>query len=396
MSFLQPRTVEDLKRRREAYRICAEATFGLMGRSPDFLNTTVMAFAEAEDFFARGGERYASNVVAYYEYVRENDLFLTHALITPQNDRSKSSAEQAGENLHLRVVRETSDGVYVSGARVLGTLGPIADEVMIYNLPGLKPGEEAYSMVFAIGVDAPGVKQICREPFAGENDDPFDHPLSTRFEEPDALFVFENVFVPWERVFVYNDVTLANAMYVDTNLRQQTAHQTGVRGQVKMQFAAGVAVAIAQAVKENRRVPARPADARRMPPIHRSFRSCIIAAETEYETGIGNSLRPSFQPLQTIRTLMPTFYPRIVEIVQTIGAGGLLMLPSGVQLLQRDRPAGRKVLCRRRRRLSARSRSALQDRLGSGRPRVREPVDPIRTLLRRRSRSHDGERLYLV
>jgi len=82
--------------------------------------------AEGVEFFQRAGSRYASNVNAYYEYVRENDLFLTHALITPQNDRSKSSAEQSDESLHLRVVRETDDGVIVSGARMLGTLGPIA------------------------------------------------------------------------------------------------------------------------------------------------------------------------------------------------------------------------------------------------------------------------------
>ena len=326
-SFMVPRTPADLLRRRDVFRIWAEATLGLMGRSPDFLNATVMAMAEAKDFFGRAGARYADNVVAYYEYIRENDLFLTHALITPQNDRSKSSAQQADDALHLRVVRETDEGVIVSGARMLGTLGPIADEVLIYNLPGLKPGDEAYSMVFALPVDAPGVKQICREPFVNGGESSFDHPLSSRFEEPDSLFIFEDVLVPWNRVFVYNDVAMANAMYVETNIRQHTAHQTSVRGLVKMQMLAGVAVAIAQAVKTDGFLHVQQMLGECLQYIE-VVKSCIVAAETQHEVGISGSIRPSFQPLQAVRTLMPTFYPRMAEIVQTLGAGGLLMMPS--------------------------------------------------------------------
>ena len=326
-SFMIPKNPGDLNLRRNAFRAAAEATFGLLGRSPDFLNVTLAALAEGVEFFQRAGSRYASNVNAYYEYVRENDLFLTHALITPQNYRSKSSAEQSDESLHLRVVRETDDGVIVSGARMLGTLGPIADEVLVYNLPGLKPGDEAYSMMFAIPVDTQGVKQICREPFSGGGESSFDHPLSSRFEEPDSLFVFDNVLVPWNRVFLHNDVALANGMYVETNIRQHTAHQTSVRGLVKMQFLGGVAVAIAQAVKTDQFLHVQQMLGECLQNIE-VVKSCIIASEVQHETGVAGSIRPAFQPLQTVRTLMPVMYPRMAEIVQILGAGGLLMLPS--------------------------------------------------------------------
>jgi anthranilate 3-monooxygenase (FAD)/4-hydroxyphenylacetate 3-monooxygenase len=328
MSFMVPRTREDLAKRREAFRLCAEANFGLMGRTPDFLNATVMAMAEGQDFFARAGERFAANIRAYYEYIRENDLFLTHALITPQNDRSKSSAQQADDAIHLRVVRETEDGVIVSGARMLGTHGPTADEVLVYNLPGLKPGDEPFSIVFALPVDTPGIKQICREPFVNGTETSFDNPMSSRFEEPDALFVFDNVLVPWNRVFLYNDVALANAMYPETNIRQHTAHQTSVRGLVKMQFIGGIAVALAQSVKTDAFLHVQQMLGECLQYIE-VVRSCIVAAEAEYEAGISGSIRPAFQPLQTVRTLMPTFYPRMAEIVQTLGAGALLTMPSG-------------------------------------------------------------------
>jgi anthranilate 3-monooxygenase (FAD) / 4-hydroxyphenylacetate 3-monooxygenase len=99
-AFMAPRTLEDLVKRRKAFQLVAEATFGLMGRSPDFMNTVLLAFAEAKEVFARGGPQYADNLVKYYEYIRENDLFLSHALITPQTDRSKSSAQQADPHIH--------------------------------------------------------------------------------------------------------------------------------------------------------------------------------------------------------------------------------------------------------------------------------------------------------
>jgi len=223
-SFVPARSYADLVARREAYKVWSEATMGLMGRSPDFLNTTVMAFAEEPAVFERLGARYAENVQRYFEYVRDNDLFLTHALITPQTDRSKSASEQASEFLHMGVVSENSDGLIVRGARMLATLAPMADEILIYNLPGLRAGDEKHAAVFAIPIETPGLRLISREPYDDGTRNTFDHPLSAHFEEPDALVVFDDVLVPWDRVFLHGDVALANAMYAETSLRQHTGH----------------------------------------------------------------------------------------------------------------------------------------------------------------------------
>lgn len=331
-AFLVPKTQDDLFKRREAFRIWAESTFGLMGRSPDFLNTALMAFAEARDFFAKGGERFAENVVKYYEYVRENDLFLTHALITPQIDRSKTSAEQADEFLHMGVFKETEDGLIIRGARMLATLGPVADEMLIFNLPGLKPGDEKHAVVFAIPCDTPGLRMICRQPYDDGTREAFNHPLSSNFEEMDALVVFDDVFVPWDRVFLYNDVKLANDMYNGTNLRQHTAHQTAVRGWVKMQFAAGVAMKIAQSVKTDQFLHVQEMLGEIID-YGELVKSCIVRAEAEHETTEWGTVRCLFQPLQTVRGLLPKAYPRAVEIIQILGAGPLLMMPSAADIL---------------------------------------------------------------
>jgi anthranilate 3-monooxygenase (FAD) / 4-hydroxyphenylacetate 3-monooxygenase len=298
-----------------------------MGRAPDFLNTTVMALAEEPGVFARLGDRYAENVKRYYEYVRDDDLFLTHALITPQTDRSKSSAEQTEEFLHMGVVTESDEGLVVRGARMLATLAPMADELLVYNLPGLRAGDERHAAVFAVPIETPGLRLISREPYDDGSRNTFDHPLSAHFEEADSLVVFDDVLVPWDRVFLHGDVALANAMYGETNLRQHTGHQTGVRGLVKMQFATGVAMKLAQSVKIDSflHVQQKLGEAIAATEICRSL---LTAAEVEYETGSSGSLRPRFNPLQTLRLHLSASYPKVIETLQTLGAGGLLMMPS--------------------------------------------------------------------
>lgn len=326
LSFIVPKSKDDLVRRREAFCIAAEATLGLMGRTPEFLNTTLAAFAEARDFFAKSDSRFGDNIVRYYEYVRENDLFLTHALITPQNDRSQSSSKQAEEFLHMGVVRETSEGIVIRGARMLATLGPVANEALIY--PGgapLKPGDEKHALAFAIPIDTPGLRQICRLPFA-HNGNAFDHPLASNFEESDSLLVFNDVLVPWERVFIYRDIGLSNSLAA-TNFRNHTAHQTAVRGLAKMQLAIGVAMAVAQAVKSDVHLHVQKMLGDCLTNLE-LIKGCIVRSEVEAEMLPSGAFSPAFWPLQTVRTLLPYAYPKVIEILQTIGAGGLLMMPS--------------------------------------------------------------------
>jgi 4-hydroxyphenylacetate 3-monooxygenase len=107
MSYIMPRTVDDLVKRRTMMKRWADATCGMMGRTPDFLNVSVMGFASHRDFFAQCGPQYGENIWRYYEYIREHDLCLTHTLVPPQIDRSKAASQQADPYLVLGVVQET-------------------------------------------------------------------------------------------------------------------------------------------------------------------------------------------------------------------------------------------------------------------------------------------------
>ena len=115
-SFLIPRTAADLERRRRAFKLWADRSFGMLGRTGDYLNSALMGLASAAGWFGQADAAFARNVVAYYEKVREEDLLCTHTLIPPQANRAVSGSQQAGGTLMAHVVREDDNGIVVRGA----------------------------------------------------------------------------------------------------------------------------------------------------------------------------------------------------------------------------------------------------------------------------------------
>ncbi|MGH7965053.1 MAG: 4-hydroxyphenylacetate 3-hydroxylase N-terminal domain-containing protein, partial [Candidatus Binatia bacterium] len=209
LSFLMGETVEEVERRRRAEEFRLEFTCGLMGRLPDFMNALVTDVASLADLFGRREPRFGEHLTRYYEACRDNDLCLTHTLADPQIDRSKGPAQQSDPALALHFVKETDRGIIVHGARMLSTLAPFANELWVGPFYPRKTGEEAYALCFALPMNTPGLKFICREPYNSGRSH-FDRPLSSRFDEEDALAVFENVLVPWERVFINGDIEASN------------------------------------------------------------------------------------------------------------------------------------------------------------------------------------------
>jgi anthranilate 3-monooxygenase (FAD) / 4-hydroxyphenylacetate 3-monooxygenase len=332
LSFIIPRSHDDLVRRRGAMRIWAEATFGTMGRSPDFLNTVLASFADAPDVFAECGAKFADNVQHYYRYCRDNDLFLTHTLVNPPVDRSKSASQQADEYAYLGVVEETSDGLIVRGAKMLATHGPTADELMVYPLPfSVRPGEEKYALAFAIPTDTPGLRFICREPFDSGEQSEWDHPLGARFEEPDALAIFDNVLVPWQRVFLYGNVALANTMFARTKVQCHTGHQTAVRGLAKCQFMTALAIAVTRSVKTDSFIHVQEKLGECLGYLQ-LIEGAIVLSEQKAETSAHGTLRPALEPLHALRYHIPRFYERMVQVTQVLGAGGILTSPTEADL----------------------------------------------------------------
>jgi 4-hydroxyphenylacetate 3-monooxygenase oxygenase component len=331
MSFLIPRSRDDLVRRRLAMTVWAQASFGLLGRSPDFLNTVLMAWAENADFFGQRGAQFADNVINYYKLCRARDLFATHAIVNPQTDRSRGSHQHDDLFAHLGVVEETRDGLIVRGAKMLATHGPTADELLVYPQPGIREGEERYVLAFGIPCATKGLKFICREPFDDGTQSAWDHPLGARFEEPDAVCVFDDVLVPWDRVFLYGDVKLGNAMFGQAGIRNNTGHQTAIRGLAKCQLLVGCALALTQTVKSDvhLHVQQNLGEVLGFLPL---IEGAILLSEQNAEPTGRGAVRPAYAPLQALRLHIPKFYERIVQVTQTLAAGGLLISPTAADL----------------------------------------------------------------
>ena len=240
-SFLQAKTWEEIQQRVKGERTRCELTYGLMGRLPDFMNAFVTDMGAIRTVLGRHDARFGENAWKYYELCRERDLCLTHTLVDPQVDRTKGPEAQGS----LRFVKETAAGIVVRGARMLSTLAPVSDELWVGPYSPRRPGEEDYALCFAVPMATPGLRFVCREPYdTGRS--LFDRPLSGRFDEGDAIAIFDDVLVPWERVFGARDIDTYNHML--PAFPGYLMLQAVTRGTVKLRFLTGLACLVAEAV----------------------------------------------------------------------------------------------------------------------------------------------------
>ena len=327
LSFLETTTKDDLRRRSKMHKLWADSSMGFIGRSPDYLNVNLMAIARAASYFAQNDQRFGDNVDRYYQYVRENDLCLTHALTNPQVNRSVRADQLVDPYIALGLVKETADGIIVRGARMLATL-PIADEILIFPSTVLKEQEEMtrYALAFAVPCSTPGLSFIGREPLDSGRSH-FDHPLGSRFDEIDAMVVFDDVLVPWDRVFLMNDVRLANRAYGETGAVYHMAHQVINVKIAKTEAFLGVATRIVEAIGsgEFQHVQQKAAELIITLEILKALRT--QAEETATIDAYG-TMTPGKQALDAARNYFPQVYPRMVEILQLLGASGMIMIPT--------------------------------------------------------------------
>src|SRR5437016_4342180 len=328
LSFIIPRTREELARRGVMMLRWARTTCGMMGRSPDFMNVTFAAWAASARYFARGRPEFGENIRRYYEYISERDLTLTHALINLQRSRNASGMFNLEEGTALEVVRETDAGIVVRGARILATLGPLADEIAVYS-PRLARHSEDHSpfaVNFAIPCGAKGLKFLCRDSFdLGRSH--FDHPLGSRFEEMDCVVFFDDVLVPWERVFLLYDVNRLNATPHVTHSTAHSAHQGAAKNLAKCEFVLGLALLMTQTLG-NAQLPLTEAYIGELMLNTQLMRACMRAAEADAEIDQWGVLCPAILPVESTRNLMMTAYPRMIEILQLLGSSSFLIQPS--------------------------------------------------------------------
>ena len=177
-----PTSYEEMVGRRKALEELAASHGGFMGRSPDHVAAAISGQYMGLEVFEKHGAQYARNLANYYEYARDNDLFLTYVIINPQGERTKSPEEQAEPDLIMRVVDEDSEGLTVRGAKMMGTSSIMANEVFVGHLQPVAPGHEKYAVSYAIPTTTKGLKVMSRKSFEHSAVSEFDNPLSYRFD----------------------------------------------------------------------------------------------------------------------------------------------------------------------------------------------------------------------
>jgi 4-hydroxyphenylacetate 3-monooxygenase len=327
-SFSNPKTREELETRTKMMLNWARTTNGMMGRSPDFMNVTFAAWSAAADFFGEKRPEFGQNMRDYVEFLRENDVCLTHALINLQRSRNASGMFNLQEGTALEVKKETSAGVVVHGARILATLGPLSDEIAVYSprLARHSDDQSTFAMSFSIPCGTPGLKFLCRDSFdLGRSH--FDAPLSSRFEEMDCIVFFDNVLVPWERVFLLYDVDRLNAVPHVTHSTAHSAHQGAAKNLAKCEFVLGLALLMTEALG-NAHMPHTEERIGELMLYTELMRSSLRAAEADAEIDRWGVMAPAILPSESTRNLMMTCYPRMIEILQLLGSSSFLLTPS--------------------------------------------------------------------
>ena len=326
-SFKIPRSKQDLRDRGAAFAAWAEHTGGQLGRAPDYMNAAIAGVAAAKHHWGQNDPALGEHTVQILDHCRRNDVCLTHTFITPQIDRKTPLGEQE-PFLNAGVVERKSDSVIVRGARVLGTLAPFSDENLSMVLPIVGgENERKYALGFTIPVDAPGLHWVCRDSF-DPNRSKHDYPISSRFEEIDTVAVFDDVEVPWENVFDYEDARIHNTALMVMRFHESLGHHVIVKNVAKARFLLGVAHLIAENAQTNSfiNVQIRLGEIVTM---LQTLESIVIAAVEGAEENPANGVwYCNSNAIVAGLRLFPEYYVQIVDHIKQIGGSNFMAAPS--------------------------------------------------------------------
>ncbi|MGO4567106.1 4-hydroxyphenylacetate 3-hydroxylase family protein [Rhizobium sp. 2YAF20] len=324
-----PRSHADLKARRIAAETWAESTFGLMGRSPDHVAGFFCGYAAVPEVFAAGGQQFADNVVSFYEHLRDGHKYVSYAIVPPQIDRSKPAHQQSDPTLYAGVVREKDGGIVIKGGQQLATGGLYSDYIYISSIHPLQPGDENYAIGVAVPANAPGLKLYPRRPFGQKATNSFDYPLSGRFDETDCFVVLDDVFVPWEHVFIYRNIQVARDQWWKTPAHLYGNHQAQCRYTTKLRFMMGLAKRMNE-LTGNDANPAVQTQMGELASLISIIENSLLSQEVTASIDEKGVLWPSRTGLYSVMALQSELNARMIEIIRELTGAAMITLPSSV------------------------------------------------------------------
>jgi len=323
-----PRSYAELVVRRKALQAWAALSCGFFGRSPDHLSSSFVGQRMGLEVFRRHGAARAKALADYFDYASRNDLFVSYVIINPQAERAKDWGQQA-EGLVARIVDEDSLGITIRGAKLLGTAAVMANEILVANMQPLKPGEEDLAFSCALPMNARGMRVLSRKSYEAHAVSVFDNPLSARFDENDALIYFDDVKVPWDRIFVHRDTDMCRAQFHDTPGHVYQNYQAQIRLSVKLNFLAGLARRVTESIGTTK-IPS-VAEQLGYLAAQVGMVNAMLSGMEASGSQAGEWYVPNKHYMYAAQVVTQELYPRVVQAVRDLAGGALIMLPSSAR-----------------------------------------------------------------
>lgn len=322
--FKYDKSVEDLIETRDAIAEWARLSYGQMGRSPDYKASFMATLGADPEYYAP----YADNARKWYKEAQEKNWFFNHAIINPPVDRNKPM--EAVNDVFIKAEEETDEGIIVSGAKMVATGSALTNYNFVAHYGAVPVGSEEMALAFVAPMDTPGVKLICRQSYemnAAVMGSPFDYPLSSRFDENDAVLVFEKALIPWENIFIYRDVEKANKFFPESGFLQRFTFHGVTRLAVKLDFISGLLIKAVQTngTDQFRGVQSNVGEVLAW---RNMFWSISDAMALNPDVGRKGTVVPNLNSGLSYRVFMSEGWPKIKEIIENVVAGNLIVQPS--------------------------------------------------------------------
>jgi 4-hydroxyphenylacetate 3-monooxygenase len=327
-AWQMPSNYEEMVQRRKALQAWAGIHYGFMGRSPDHVASALVGQRMGIDVFRKHSPDRAKAFMDYFDYATRNDIFLTYVIINPQAERAKDWGQQT-DDLVARIVDEDSSGITIRGAKMLGTSAIMANEVLVANLQPLKPGEEDLAFSCALPINTKGIRILSRKSYEQSAVSMFDNPLSSRFDENDALVYFDDVKVPWDRLFVYRDTDVCRQQFHDTPGHSYQNYQAQIRLSVKIKFLIGLARRLTEAIGTTK-IPSVSEKLGYMA-AQASMVDAMLSGMEASGSKFGEFWVPNKHFMYSAQVLTQDLYPLLVNSIRELSGGALIMLPSSIE-----------------------------------------------------------------
>lgn len=321
MAWLVPRSPEQLSARVAEAEFRSWRSFGaLHARQPNHIASNLVGQLGYLNALRAMSPDHADNLPAIVDRCSRENLHVTGSIVEPQGTRARSAKAGDDRSSVMRVVRRSSEGVWISGAKAVGTAAVQAHEIVIGSIyyPHVREDEAFWAI---LPIASPGLRLICREAVADPTS-PFDHPVSTIGEEMDALVVLEEVFVPHSRLWALDAPPACDpALFGMTGRIEFLTHL--VRQAVRAEFFAGLGQAIVEALelKDIVMVQDHLGELSQFASILRGGVRAALASAEPVEDGV---LHPDGALVNAFRIYGLENYPHMTHLLQQLSSQGLV------------------------------------------------------------------------